>query len=98
MSVIPLTLFFSLLLAGIFVTLFALVFDRRRFASAERESLLPLADEAAHAVVLGPRDEHEHEPAAGGGCACRLGLRPPCAGCVRAHALPAPAARLLPHR
>lgn len=52
MSVIPLTLFFSLLLAGIFVTLFALVFDRRRFASAERESLLPLADESAHAGVV----------------------------------------------
>lgn len=48
MSVIPVTIFFSLLLAGLFVGLFAREQRRRRFASAERESLLPLADETPH--------------------------------------------------
>ena len=45
MSVIPITIFFSLLLAGGFAALFAREQHRRRFASAERDSLLPLADE-----------------------------------------------------
>jgi len=45
MSVIPLTVFFSLLLAGLFMVLFAHEQRRRRFASSERDSLLPLADE-----------------------------------------------------
>ena len=45
MSVIPLTIFFSLLLAGLFMVLFAHEQRRRRFASAERDSLLPLAAE-----------------------------------------------------
>ena len=45
MSVIPLTIFFSLLLAGLFMVLFAHEQRRRRFASPERDSLLPLADE-----------------------------------------------------
>ncbi|MCM2275078.1 MAG: hypothetical protein NDI75_09830 [Candidatus Didemnitutus sp.] len=45
MSVIPVTVFFSLLLAGFFVVLFAREQRRHRFASPERESLLPLADE-----------------------------------------------------
>ncbi len=45
MSVIPLTVFLSLLLAAIFVVLFAREQHRRPFASPERDSLLPLADE-----------------------------------------------------
>jgi hypothetical protein len=45
MSVIPLTVFFSLLLAGLFMVLFAHEQRRRRFASSERDSLLPLAAE-----------------------------------------------------
>ena len=45
MSVIPITVFFSLLLAGLFVVLFANEQRRRPFASSERDSLLPLADE-----------------------------------------------------
>ena len=45
MSVIPLTVFFSLLLAGLFVVLFAHEHRRRPFASSERDSLLPLAEE-----------------------------------------------------
>lgn len=52
MSVIPLTIFFSLLLAGLFIVLFVHE-QRRRFASAERDSLLPLADETPHEVADG---------------------------------------------
>lgn len=51
MSVIPVTVFFSLLLAGLFVVLFAREQRQRRFASAERESLLPLADETPRVAV-----------------------------------------------
>jgi cbb3-type cytochrome oxidase subunit 3 len=51
MSVIPVTIFFSLLLAGLFVVLFAREQRQRRFASAERESLLPLADETPRVGV-----------------------------------------------
>lgn len=50
MSVIPITVFFSLLLAGFFVVLFAREQRRHRFASPERESLLPLADESPRPV------------------------------------------------
>ena len=46
MSVIPLTIFFSLLLAGLFIALFVHEQRRRRFTSAEHDSLLPLAEEA----------------------------------------------------
>jgi hypothetical protein len=45
MSVIPITIFFSLLLAGFFVVLFLVEQKRRRFGGPERDSLLPLADE-----------------------------------------------------
>lgn len=52
MSVIPITVFLSLLLAGFFVVLFFREQRRHRFASSERDSLLPLAEErpadAAH--------------------------------------------------
>lgn len=45
MSVIPITVFFSLLLAAFFVVMFVREQRRHRFASPERDSLLPLADE-----------------------------------------------------
>jgi hypothetical protein len=48
MSVIPLTVLFSLLLAGLFIVLFAHEQRRRRFSSPERDSLLPLAEETPH--------------------------------------------------
>ena len=78
MSVIPITVFFSLLLAGFFVVLFAREQRRHRFASAERESLLPLADETPRA-------------AARTACVCPhsgevLPARSPCAGCSQFHA------------
>lgn len=56
MSVIPLTIFFSLLLAGLFMVLFAHEQRRRRFASPERDSLLPLADERPRVCRSGSPD------------------------------------------
>lgn len=94
MSVIPLTLFFSLLLAGTFVYLFARE-QRRRFGSPERDSLLPLADEQprtqdeardpAPAAREHDHDrDHDHDHAhAGRACGCRDGTRPPCVGCLK---------------
>jgi len=82
MSVIPITLFFSLLLAGIFMGLFARDQRRRRGTSAERDSLLPLADETPLVVPLLVRaDDHDH--ADGDACGCRRGVRTPCAGCLK---------------
>jgi cbb3-type cytochrome oxidase subunit 3 len=80
MSVIPITIFFSLLLAGLFIALFAYEQNRRRFASVERDSLLPLADEKAK-IESGPEQDHGH--AAADDCGCHDGRRPPCAGCVK---------------
>lgn len=93
MSVIPLTVFFSLLLAGTFVVLFLRDQRRRHLTSPERDSLLPLADEQAHVVARDRRSRPEHGPGsrpvpASGhaddhACACRAGRRPPCADCLR---------------
>ena len=52
MSVIPFTLFFSLVLTGLFIVLFAREQRRRRFTSAESDSLLPLAEERTRLVNL----------------------------------------------
>ena len=60
MSVIPITLFFSLVLAGTFIALFAREHSRRRFASAERDSLLPLADETPQPLAEPAADGHAH--------------------------------------
>ncbi len=103
MSAIPITLCFSLLLAGLFVALFAREHRRRRFASAERDSLLPLADESPRAegwasvstptpVAAGESGDHlkpNHRHAPGDSCGCRDGSRPPCAGCLRRREVPA---------
>lgn len=75
MSVIPITVFFSLLLAGLFVGLFVREQMRRRFASAERDSLLPLADETPRAARGGSHDDEQ--------CRCRQGQRTPCPSCLR---------------
>lgn len=80
MSVIPLTIFFSLLLAGTFVVLFAREQRRRHLTSPERDSLLPLADETpvtAGGAPLPPEGQ------ADGHCGCHDGARPPCAACLR---------------
>ena len=73
MSVIPITVFFSLGLVFVFVALFWREHRRHRFASAERDSLLPLADET-------PRLAAAPAPAATP-CGCTRGEHPPCAGC-----------------
>jgi hypothetical protein len=95
MSAIPITLFFSLLLAAIFVVLFARDHWRRRFASTERDSLLPLADETPRPADLHADHEHDHDDDhahdhPGAGCGCRDGSRPPCPGCLRRREAPAP--------
>jgi hypothetical protein len=59
MSVIPLTVFFSLLLAGTFVVLFLREQGRRHLTSPERDSLLPLADETpVSGESCAPRQMH----------------------------------------
>jgi len=68
MSVIPLTLFFSLLLAGLFIVLFAREQRRQRFASLERDSLLPLADEIP--VLADDRGTADHD------CTNKFGATP----------------------
>jgi hypothetical protein len=86
MSVIPLTIFFSLLLAGTFVVLFLREQRRRHLTSPERDSLLPLADEFPQPAGMGlsgaPVSPGGHDHAAGR-CACRSGQRTPCAHCLR---------------
>ena len=77
MSVIPITVFFSLLLAGIFIVLFAHEQRRRRFASLEQDSLLPLAEELPLPAASAPAHHEEDN------CGCRDGTRPPCAGCLK---------------
>jgi hypothetical protein len=54
MSIIPLTVFFSLLLAGLFVVLFVVDRNRSSLGGAERDSLLPLADEDARPARCAP--------------------------------------------
>ena len=88
MSVIPLTIFFSLLLAGLFIVLFANEQRRRRFASAESDSLLPLADEQALEVPHDAKADHDHEHhhsthAHDDNCGCKTGKRAPCPGCQK---------------
>ena len=55
MSVIPLTLTISLCLVFTFIVFFLRENSRRRFSSAEREALLPLAEETPR-VMLASRD------------------------------------------
>ena len=59
MSVIPITVFCSLGLVFIFVALFWREHRRHRFASAERDSLLPLAEETPRPAAV-PADLNRH--------------------------------------
>jgi ABC-type nickel/cobalt efflux system permease component RcnA len=82
MSVIPLTLTISLCLVFTFVVFFLRENSRRRFSSAERESLLPLAEETPRvARAHEHHDQHKHHQH--DGCGCKDGSRPPCAGCLK---------------
>jgi hypothetical protein len=71
MSVIPITVFCSLGLVAVFVALFWREHRRHRFASAERDSLLPLAEETPR-----PAGRADPDRRGGGG----RGDRPPSAG------------------
>jgi hypothetical protein len=78
MPVVPLTLTISLCLVFTFIIFFLREHARGRVSSSERDSLLPLAEEAprfAHAIV--PHDSASH------GCGCHDGSRAPCPGCLR---------------
>ena len=89
MSVIPVTVFFSLGLVFFFVVLFLREQRHRVFASAERASLLPLAEEQAHVVgdeppvAPGPRTRLElaHPHGDASPCGCASGPRALCAHC-----------------
>jgi cbb3-type cytochrome oxidase subunit 3 len=66
MAVVPLTLTISLCLVFTFVVFFLREHARGRFSSAERDSLLPLAEEEPRlATATAPRDATGH---GGGGC------------------------------
>ena len=70
LPVIPLTITVSLCLVFTFVVFF-LREHTRRFSTAERESLLPLAEETPRLAEHG-QDEI---------CTCRNGRKAPCRGC-----------------
>ncbi len=78
MAVVPLTLTVSLCLVFTFVVFFLREHARGRISSAERDSLLPLAEE-------NPRLAHAPSSldSAAHGCECREGKREPCPGCLR---------------
>lgn len=90
MSAIPLTVFLSIALAGLFTLLFWREQRRNDLGGPERESLLPLADETPR-----PAGDSAIEPPGPGAtadrlraaaperCGCRAALRSSCAGCLR---------------
>jgi hypothetical protein len=79
MAVVPLTVIISLTLVFSFVMFFLREHARGRVSSAERDSLLPLAEEDSRLaqVRLSP-DSAAHDA-----CGCQQGDREPCPGCLR---------------
>ncbi|HVT72567.1 MAG TPA: hypothetical protein VHD61_05475 [Lacunisphaera sp.] len=65
MSVIPVTVFCSLGLVFVFVALFWREHRRHHFASPERDSLLPLAEETPRLVAPAARPPAAAVPPAG---------------------------------
>ena len=88
MSVVPLTIIVGLCLVLSFVVFFLREHARGRVSSAERDSLLPLAEENP-ILALAPshRDSAPHGNAAhrhgDAACGCHDGSRQPCPGCLR---------------
>jgi hypothetical protein len=76
MDVVPLTLTISLCLVFTFVMFFLREHARGVLSSAERDSLLPLAEETARVAS----SSHDHDD---DDCGCHDGSRPPCAGCLK---------------
>ena len=91
MAIVPLTLTISLCLVFTFIVFFLREHARGRFSSAERDSLMPLADETPLlATSSAGRASHDRAPRSPvdhdeQGCGCRDGTRLPCAGCVKRH-------------
>jgi ABC-type nickel/cobalt efflux system permease component RcnA len=77
LPVIPLTITVSLCLVFTFVVFF-LREHARRIGNAERESLLPLAEETPRVATSAHDHDHKH---ADENCACRTGRKAPCRGC-----------------
>jgi hypothetical protein len=82
MTVVPLTLAISLCLVFTFVVFFLREHARGRLSGAERDSLLPLADEGTRLARVAADDGHGHDHGKNG-CGCHDGSRPPCPGCLR---------------
>lgn len=80
MPVVPLTIIVSLCLVFSFVVFFLREHARGRVSSAERDSLLPLAEEGMRLASV------EKSTASPKGCGCHDGSRPPCPGCRSRHA------------
>ena len=90
MAVVPLTLTISLCLVFTFIVFFLREHARGRLSSADRDSLLPLADETPLVAMAGsqPSSERDHSRthhADDSACGCRSGVRPPCVGCIKRH-------------
>lgn len=90
MSVVPLTLTISLGLVFTFIIFFLREHTRGGFSSAERDSLLPLAEETPHQTKLkhltAAESDHDHNVALttdAADCGCRSGRHAPCAGCLK---------------
>jgi ABC-type nickel/cobalt efflux system permease component RcnA len=77
LPVIPLTITVSLCLVFTFVVFF-LREHSRRFSNAERESLLPLAEEIPRLATSAHDHDHDHTD---DNCGCRTGRKTPCRGC-----------------
>ena len=78
MPVVPLTLSISLCLVFTFIIFFLREHARGTVSSAERDSLLPLAEEAPRLAHATPPDD-----SASHGCSCHECSRTPCPGCLR---------------
>ena len=78
MAIVPLTLTISLTLVFTFVIFFLREHARGRVSSAERDSLLPLAEEnprLARVLVQPPQNASR--------CTCLKGSPVPCASCLQ---------------
>ena len=82
MAIVPLTLTISLSLVFTFIIFFLREHARGRLSSAERDSLLPLADEQPRLAEPQPALVPAHHQG-GGDCGCHDGSRRACAGCRR---------------
>lgn len=85
MAIVPLTLTISLCLVFTFIVFFLREHARGRLSSAERDSLMPLADETPLLAMSARGQAHHHDADDDANCGCRSGSRPPCAGCAKRH-------------